>query len=344
MTLHDAITDALRNLGNTALPKEIANYININNTYQRGDLKPLQGVQIIARINNYQELFHVDELGRISTNAKPKDLFYSATKTLRNYFTHTAFEFNDVDLLLGSFLIFARNTNYASRSDIYSLREKISHFFMEKEFWGEELKILETQYSSLPIHAFNELINIVSGFNVSSFSQDEFSRFFLDVIFTLGRSKVISGEFSTPGRVNNILAKLIPENHDFSDFYDPFAGSCSIIPYIVDKVSANAKFTFQDKNLKTQVLGKLNLLANNLENYDYNANDSLEHFPNTKFELIITNPPFGGRVTKSYGNNIQCYTIHLLLVIVYQARLFWFQLVAIHSKSYDKQILCCIFF
>lgn len=58
MTLHEAMAIAIKNLGGGKQRMiDVANYINEQSLYKRGDGKPLSSKQISSRVHQYPHLF-----------------------------------------------------------------------------------------------------------------------------------------------------------------------------------------------------------------------------------------------------------------------------------------------
>lgn len=61
MTLHEAIIKVLNQLGQPAQSSKIADLINQQNLYRRGDREPVAASQVSARMNNYRGIFYREE-------------------------------------------------------------------------------------------------------------------------------------------------------------------------------------------------------------------------------------------------------------------------------------------
>lgn len=64
MNLHDAIIQILREVGTPLSCRDIADIINKTQLYKKGNLSPIKGGQISARINQYPNLFKVDRTSK----------------------------------------------------------------------------------------------------------------------------------------------------------------------------------------------------------------------------------------------------------------------------------------
>ena len=64
MNLHDAIIQILREVGTPLSCRDIADIINKAQLYKKGNLSPIKGGQISARINQYPNLFKVDRTSK----------------------------------------------------------------------------------------------------------------------------------------------------------------------------------------------------------------------------------------------------------------------------------------
>lgn len=98
-----------------------------------------------------------------------------------------------------------------------------------------------------------------------------------------------SGEFFQPLEISRFIINLanLPEN---ASVYNPFAGLASFGTLLNNKQIYYA----QENNSSTWALGKLRLIARKLDDSNFDLEDSIEHWNNSnKFDLIISNPPFG---------------------------------------------------
>ena len=103
------------------------------------------------------------------------------------------------------------------------------------------------------------------------------------------------GEFIQPKQLTDFLSAYVGSTKGLKVF-NPFAGVASFM-----KNSQESHLVFgQEINLKTWAIGKLRLIVHQIS-ADFICEDSIMNWPKKeKFDLIISNPPFGMRII---GNN-----------------------------------------
>lgn len=295
MTLHDAILEALKNLGNQASSRELADYINSKKLYQRGDLRPLEASQVRARVGNYLNLFSIDPDNKISAidNKNPNKV--NLALILVNILRSGGHNIQDADLIICALLVYARRANIslAHQYEISSLH-KIGDFFQSLNFEVKEIQLIESSYQSMPTHILRRLIDVTD--NLSELHEKEFRELYQNWLNITSKSQVRSGQFNTPGKVNNIICSLVEGDLEFKRVLDPFAGSATTVVFLKTRFEDLTNYQLQDIDLKAVVMGKLNLLANEVETYSYQQKNSFTSFPEGKFDLIVSNPPLGQRV------------------------------------------------
>lgn len=126
----------------------------------------------------------------------------------------------------------------------------------------------------------------------------------------------IYGSFIQPKEVTKVVVGLANLNK-YAKVYNPFAGLAS---YCID-LKENKYYYGQELMETTWALGMLRLLAHNkssnfyysssnsIEDYEgnilYNSEDSIDFWPeNKKFDLIVSTPPFKGRIKSLLNSRI----------------------------------------
>ena len=107
-----------------------------------------------------------------------------------------------------------------------------------------------------------------------------------------------SGEFILPHELSRFIIKLSNLKSNAS-VYNPFAGTASFGVFLVQ----GQNYSGQEFNKNTWALGELRLMAHNKYGTSrYICDDSISNWPNQdeKFDLIISNPPFGMRLGQNY--------------------------------------------
>lgn len=105
---------------------------------------------------------------------------------------------------------------------------------------------------------------------------------------SLGR---ISGEFIQPPQLTELINSYVGSTEGLR-VYNPFAGFASFINGNIKSSSILA----QEININSWAIGQLRLLISRT-NADFRCEDSIHFWPaNEKFDLIVSNPPFGARL------------------------------------------------
>ncbi|MFT4757075.1 MAG: type I restriction enzyme M protein, partial [Vicingaceae bacterium] len=104
------------------------------------------------------------------------------------------------------------------------------------------------------------------------------------------------GEFIQPKELTEFINSYIGSTAGLR-VYNPFAGVASFI-----KDYGKSSLTYaQELNKKTWAIGQLRLIAHQCV-ADYKCEDSISNWPSqTKFDLIISTPPFGLRLANQYA-------------------------------------------
>jgi len=104
-----------------------------------------------------------------------------------------------------------------------------------------------------------------------------------------------AGEFIQPKQLTDFLNTYIGSANGLKVF-NPFAGVASFVKDIQDSLFVYS----QELNQKTWAIGQLRLIVNHSP-VDFRCEDSISNWPNNeKFDLIVSNPPFGMRLNGVY--------------------------------------------
>jgi len=141
---------------------------------------------------------------------------------------------------------------------------------------------------TLPEDKILDIVYCLNSLN-RSILQKNFPEIFDALLYRLSETQVrFSGEFIQPIEISRFIMKLanLPQN---ASIYNPFSGLASFGIFLEN----NQHYFGQEINYKTWALGKLRLLAYNLNEFDYRIEDSIENWNNFgEFDLIVSNPPF----------------------------------------------------
>ena len=157
------------------------------------------------------------------------------------------------------------------------------------------------------------IISIFSDLN-SEMLKEQFPDIFDSVLFCIAQSQGrFGGEFIQPTELTRLICNLADLQPN-SKVYNPFAGLASFGVYL-NKVQ---NYFGQERNQKSWALGTLRIMAyEGLGFSKYVCDDSIINWPDSsiKFDLIVSNPPYGMRLGNHYReSNSEIRTIeHFLL-------------------------------
>jgi type I restriction enzyme M protein len=128
---------------------------------------------------------------------------------------------------------------------------------------------------------------------------ENFSGAIDDVIYRISQSQGrYAGEFIQPVELTRLMCSLANLRMN-SKVFNPFAGLASFDVYL----NNSNNFVGQELNKKTWAMGALRLMAYGKRvSSEYLCTDSILNWPKNaeKFDLIISNPPFGVRLGTQY--------------------------------------------
>jgi type I restriction enzyme M protein len=146
--------------------------------------------------------------------------------------------------------------------------------------------------------ALHEIINILFSINIDELKL-HFSKIFDNVLYRLAKSQGrYGGEFIQPIELSRLVCNLADLESN-STVYNPFAGVASFGVFLDEGQS----YFGQECNYTTWAIGALRLLAYKRPGESkYVKDDSILHWPNDnqKFDLVVSNPPYGLRLVNNY--------------------------------------------
>lgn len=288
MTLHQAISEALLIFDNSATTKEIADYINKTSIYQRGDGNTLTPSQINARVGSYPKLFLIDENNIVTGTLDGEDLATRLPNGILNLITaHYAFDSImslDLNIMVCSLLVYFRQKKH---SQLFS--QFLNSIFLEKG----EIELILKSTEEYPKVEYNRILEIISSSHIDLLSNSQFKKLVRNWLILFEKTNLNRGLFSTPAKVNNIIASLLTKEKNYFRVLDPFAGACSSICFLNDALDENTNYDIQDINSNTALLGKLNLIANGVKKFTVTTADSTLADFKYGYDLITTTTPFG---------------------------------------------------
>jgi type I restriction-modification system DNA methylase subunit/signal transduction histidine kinase len=298
MTLHEAIKDIL--LNNKALfAKDLADTINNSHLYNRRDGKPITSTQVLARVNNYPDLFSIRADHTIELINRELIPYKEAYSHLKHHFRSSYLNDERSDVLLLS-LIFAAWTKEkdVDFQNISDNKRILFTLFKEVQEKYQIPTLFQTSYAELERISdglCNYIVKVIGTLKVENKPPSEvFGDFFNEITndFLVTDARRL-GEHSTPNSVSLLMASLLdlPTN---SRIFDPFAGHAgTLVQYL--KLNKNQSFEIiaGDVDQKSVELGILNLLANGCSNFIFRK---VGGFAGWKEPLsadgFISNPPF----------------------------------------------------
>ncbi|GAL68330.1 N-6 DNA methylase [Jejuia pallidilutea] len=135
---------------------------------------------------------------------------------------------------------------------------------------------------------------------------DDFSQLFEALLDQfLSRESKYTGEFIQPKNLTVFMSGLVETSCD-ANIYNPFSGLCSFgLEYSTEGI-----YYAQEKDKTTSAIAVLRFSAHNLsDNYVVENESSISKWnkTNTKFDLIISHPPFSGFVSNTDSGKSKTY-------------------------------------
>jgi len=169
-----------------------------------------------------------------------------------------------------------------------------SSYLELKELYGDIYFYFEPIINKISDHSLRYVFQTIFRLNYSDFSQN-FAEIFDDILYKIAQAQgKLGGNFIQPIELTLAMLNLANlKNH--SKIYNPFAGLASFGVFLKN----GQKYFAQELNPETWALGKLRLHAHRKKNENFLLQNSLENWPNRieKFDLIISNPPFGTKLS-----------------------------------------------
>jgi len=189
-------------------------------------------------------------------------------------------------------------------------KEKIASIF--KEISGNKMK---SPYN------LKDVINLLDEINFNNVEDSHIlSQVYEELLIKLGREGGIAGEFYTPRPIVRLMVKII-DPHINETIFDPFCGSCGFLiesykqmieerSLTVDEYEILQKDTFygQEKKPLPYLIGVMNCILHGLLTPNIIRKNTLEddirNIPeDQRYQIILTNPPFGGEENEQIQQN-----------------------------------------
>ncbi len=159
-------------------------------------------------------------------------------------------------------------------------------------------KNFEPILNSLSKKGLTSIVKVICDLNHKILSEN-FSELFDTVLYNLAQSQGrYAGEFIQPVELTRFMCGLADLKKD-AKVFNPFAGLASFGVYL----DQGQDYFGQELNQKTWALGALRLMAYERPGSSrYVSDDSILNWPDVseKFDLIVSNPPYGLRLGNQY--------------------------------------------
>ncbi len=189
-------------------------------------------------------------------------------------------------------------------------REKISMIF--KEISGNRMK---SPYN------LKDVIALIDGIDFNNAEDSHvLSQVYEELLLRMGREGGIAGEFYTPRPIVRLMVKIVDPKVGETVF-DPFCGSCGFLvesyrhmmaskEITVEEYELLQKETFygQEKKPLPYLIGVMNCILHGLLTPNVvrknTLEDNIRNIPESRrFNVILTNPPFGGKESRQIQQN-----------------------------------------
>lgn len=314
MTLHEAISQLLKEEGKPLSTREIADRINRTRLYTRRDEKPIEKAQIRSRVKNNPRLFdYVNGQVVLTSDTHWRELlttYWYLADTLRNHFSRS-----DLQFMLASLIFVKRLGDLNSSHPNYEFQLpnlKVGDFFdhYNSNFPIEAIEDLSrldrvndspnvfSDYgqllSRLDVNKRLEIFKALEQLSTGYYSEEEFGPIF-DYFLHL-----ISAEFSnstvpyTPKYLQELMVALLDPMQG-RNLYDPVCGSGGLLIEALKATHGDLHAKGTEINHRMAQLGYMNLIMNGFSQTKIIAEDCMREFANPEtFDYIIGDLPMNG--------------------------------------------------
>ncbi len=255
----------------------------------------------------------IDKKLRWSNWAKNKDWIGKPKDSLKDFVNDVDEEFTKIIKPEETLIHFINNILFPYLRNLSGTpeKEKVAEVF--KEITGNKIK------------SVYNLLDVIEKINKIDFSSYEdshiLSQVYEELLLEMGSEAGWGGEFYTPRPVIRFIINVIKPKIG-ETILDPFGGSAGFLieayKYLLKKndnitvsqteLLKNKTFYGQEKKPLPFLLGTMNLILHGIANPNYfRKNTLMEDVHNIpedeKFDVIITNPPFGGKENRQVQNN-----------------------------------------
>jgi type I restriction enzyme M protein len=146
------------------------------------------------------------------------------------------------------------------------------------------------------------------------------SQIYEDLLLRMGKEGGLAGEFYTPRSIVRLMVKIVNPQIG-QTIIDPFCGSCGFLVESYKHMTGSKELTVEDyetlqrRTFRAQekkslpcLMGIMNCMLHGLLTPDVvrknTLEDNIRNIPETeRFDIILTNPPFGGKEGKQVQDN-----------------------------------------
>ncbi|MCX6265752.1 MAG: N-6 DNA methylase [Bacteroidetes bacterium] len=196
---------------------------------------------------------------------------------------------------------------FLTRIKIRNIENRL-HDYTAKNYaqYAEIYEAFEPSLHRLSENGLQAIIQLLLSIDITSLKSN-FSDIFDNILYRIAKSQSrFGGEFLQPSELTRFICCLA-DLSERSTIFNPFAGVASFGVFL-----EKGQFYFgQEINFKTWAIGTLRILAYNRSNScQFVKDDSILNWPdnNQKFDFILSNPPYGLRLSNNYRDMFPDYT------------------------------------
>jgi len=255
----------------------------------------------------------IDKKFRWSNWVRGKDWLAKPKEALREFVDDVEEEFKKISKPENALIHFIDNILFPYLRNLSGTpeREKVADVF--KEISGNKIR---------SVYNLLDVIEKIDHIDLSNYEDTQIlSQVYEELLLQMGTEAGWGGEFYTPRPVIRFIINVIKPKIG-EKIFDPFGGSAGFLvetyKYLVNtnspltveqaEILKNKTLYGQEKKPLPFLLGTMNLILHGITNPNYyRRNTLMEDVHNVseeeKYDVIVTNPPFGGKENKQVQNN-----------------------------------------
>ena len=255
----------------------------------------------------------IDKKFRWSNWAKGKDWLAKPKEALKEFVIDVEEEFKKISKPENALIHFIDNILFPYLRNLSGTLEKEKVADVFKEISGNKIR---------SVYNLLDVIEKIDHIDTSNYEDTHIlSQVYEELLLQMGTEAGWGGEFYTPRPLIRFIINVIKPKIG-EKIFDPFGGSAGFLveayKYLVDKNSPltveqtdilkNKTLYGQEKKPLPFLLGTMNLILHGITNPNYYRRNTLIEdvhgvSEEEKYDVIITNPPFGGKENKQVQNN-----------------------------------------